>query len=355
MQANKKQKKLKFELILIHNLIKKFPTHTARWLVNEHFFQHHHVRINNDNDYARLLRFLTGNAIGLVLGGGGARGWLHIGVLKYLIEAGIPIDAIGGTSVGSLAAGCYVNSQGEYQALYDKFSTLGRKSGPPFTPIDFTYPIISLFSGDRVTRAIDEAMGSHFIEDLWIPYFCISTNITAQQQHSHHTGKLAQKTRASSAIPGLLPPVALNGDIHYDGAICNNLPVDVMRNIVGAEGKIISVCIMPINTKKQNYNFPAILTFKDLALHKLNKKKFGYIFPPFFETFYKTITYGSATNEAQNKGHSDISIHPDLNQFSMLDSNKKAVNKLCEIGYDEIKKELMKWNYDRTVRKLVKK
>src|SRR5690606_36069897 len=93
------------ELVLLHTDAERPPRYTARWLEALAVREHHRVVEDRDVGYFRLARFLSGNAIGLVLAGGGARGFAHIGVIRALREAGIPVDVVGGTSIGSIIAG----------------------------------------------------------------------------------------------------------------------------------------------------------------------------------------------------------------------------------------------------------
>lgn len=349
------RKQIKFELILSHNTVKKFPQDTGKWLEKKHFFQHHHLRSDNDTDYRRLLRFFSGNAIGLVLGGGGSRGWLHLGVIKALMEANIPIDAIGGTSVGSIVAGCYLAAQGQYEGLLEKFTHINDKSAPPFTLKDYTLPVISLMNAERLTNSVEYVCDKLNIEDLWQPFFCISSNVTTYKEQMHHIGSLFQKMRASLAIPGLLPPMVIDGHLHYDGALCNNLPVDIMRNIVGANGKIIAVRLNSHHNQNQEYHFPPILTAKDLTAQKLHIGKETYRFPPFFDTFFGVLTFGSSTKEVENAAFADILIHPDITNYGMLGLKQHQKQELVRLGYRELIEALGNWKFDKKKNVFTKK
>ncbi|MEP6897197.1 MAG: patatin-like phospholipase family protein [Rhodanobacter sp.] len=184
--------------------------------------QHHHL--GNDADIPRLARLISGHARGLVLAGGGARGLAHLGALRALHEAGHAFDAVGGTSIGAIigagvAAGWAVEDMTE--AFRRAFV-----EGRPLS--DWTLPIVALTRGRRATRMLHRTFGALDIEDLPLPYFCISTRLSGGGQAVHRSGPLWRWPRASSAIPGVLPPLLHHGQVHVDGALANNLPTDVM-------------------------------------------------------------------------------------------------------------------------------
>jgi predicted acylesterase/phospholipase RssA len=209
------------------------PRETRRWLVGRDVAGHHHVRAGERGDLARLARVLTGNAVGLVLGGGGARGFAHIGVLRALAESAVPIDLVGGTSIGAIVAGLVARGLGP-----DEIDLLARKQ---FSSLfDPTLPVVSLLAGRRIGKRIEDSLGSVQIEDLAIPFFCVSTNLTQALEVVHRRGPLARAVRASISLPGILPPVTSDGDLLVDGGLTNNLPIDVMRESV-AGGRVVAV------------------------------------------------------------------------------------------------------------------
>ncbi len=354
INSNHYRSRIKFEHILLHKTPKPFPKNTLTWIDKEKFFQHHHLRIESNSDYQRLLRFFSGNAIGLVLGGGGARGWLHIGVLKALHESKIPIDAIGGTSIGALVGACYLSSLGNFDDLLTKFKYINLKSGPPFSIKDFTFPMISFLNSGRITECIKVTCENLLIEDLWQSFFCVSSNASTFKEHLHRSGLLFERIRASIAIPGILPPMVIDSHLHYDGALCNNLPVDIMRNIVGAKGKIIAVALTNYGSKCGDYDFPPVLRFKDVLMRKFKLKKPAYRFPPFFDTFYNVLTFSSCTRTRENEAFSDIFINPDINNYSMLNLKKHQETELLQYGYRELIEALGNWKFDESKGELLK-
>jgi NTE family protein len=213
------------ELLLLHpsSGLQNLPEHFA--LRSGLFESHHHLRIGNTDDISRLARFISGRAVGIVLAGGGARGFAHIGVLKALREAGVPFDNLGGTSMGAIiAAG--LAAEWSLEELTDRVRTAFVESNPLS---DYTFPLIALVRGKRVSTLLRENFGDIRIEELPKPYFCVSSDLTTGRIHEHRSGALWRALRASVALPGILPPVTHHGHLLVDGGVMNNLPVDVMR------------------------------------------------------------------------------------------------------------------------------
>lgn len=327
------------ELILLHKEGTLAPKHTSRWLALTDFGLHHHVRMDNTKDFQRVLRFIRGKAVGLVLSGGGTRGWAHIGVIKALREAKIPIDIIGGTSAGAVAAACYALHQSPIDA-YDKFYEIVTRSAKTISWFNITWPVISLFSAKNFTTAQQTVFGDKRIEDLWLPYFCVSCNLSKNREEVHRSGVLWEKIRASTSIPGLIPPMLIEEDIHLDGGLLNNLPVDVMREWVGHKGKIIAVELNSFVMQKHHYAFPPILTLKDVIFAKLGFNKSKYYFPRFLDTFLRGLFMSSTTKTRQNSLAANIFVNLDLRAYRFLDSNPKFASGLMEAGYKQTLKEI---------------
>jgi len=222
------------QLLLLHpeGRSRGLPEHFA--LRSGLFESHHHVRAGVPEDIRRLARFISGRAIGLVLAGGGARGFAHIGVMKALIEARVPFDHLGGTSMGAIiAAGAAL------EWSLDELSDRMRKAFVKNNPLsDYTLPLIALVRGKRVSTLLRDNFGDVRIEELPKPFFCVSSDLTSGRIHVHRQGLLWRALRASVALPGILPPVTHHGHLLVDGGVMNNLPVDVMAQ--NAHGPIIA-------------------------------------------------------------------------------------------------------------------
>ena len=212
----------------------RMPRHIE--LRRDLFGTHHHVREGNPVDIKRLARFVAGRAINLVLAGGGARGFAHIGVLKALSEAGVPFDYVAGTSMGGIIAAGVAMEWG-----IDELRARVHHAFVENNPLsDFTLPLIALFKGKHVSKLLRHHFGDTRIEDLAKPYFCVSSDLTTGRDYVHRSGPLWRALRASVALPGILPPVTQDGGhLLVDGGVMNNLPVDVMAE--EARGPIIAV------------------------------------------------------------------------------------------------------------------
>uniref|UniRef100_A0A8C2D703 lysophospholipase n=1 Tax=Cyprinus carpio TaxID=7962 RepID=A0A8C2D703_CYPCA len=185
------------------------------------------------SDFSRLARILTGNAIALVLGGGGARGCSQVGIIRALSEAGIPVDLIGGTSIGSLIGALYAEER-SVSRMTVRARQWAMDFGSIFKKItDLTYPVTSMFTGASFNSSISGIFQDKQIEDLWIPYFNITTDITASSMRVHTYGSLWRYVRASMSLSGYLPPLCdpKDGHLLMDGGYINNLPADTARSM----------------------------------------------------------------------------------------------------------------------------
>jgi len=222
------------QLLLLHpeGRSQNLPEHFA--LRSGLFESHHHVRAGRGEDVRRLARFIAGRAVGLVLAGGGARGFAHIGVIKALMESGVPFDNLGGTSMGAIIAAGLACEWG-IDELVERMRAAFVETNPLS---DYTLPLIALVRGKKVSNLLAEHFGQVRIEELPKPFFCVSSDLTTGRIHIHREGKLWRALRASVALPGILPPVTHHGHLLVDGGVMNNLPVDVMKQTAG--GPIIA-------------------------------------------------------------------------------------------------------------------
>lgn len=210
-------------LLLLHPRHEVQPGAAQRWRAQfSGPLQHHHIC--GADDIARVARLVSGHGRGLVLAGGGARGLAHLGAIKALREAGIGFDAIGGTSIGAIIGAGVAGGWDTPTLLRKYFDAFVR--GRPLS--DWTLPLVALTRGRRATLLLRKAFGAIDIEDLAKPFFCVSTNLSGTGRVVHRHGPLWLWLRASSAIPGVLPPVLHHGEVYVDGALVDNLPTDVM-------------------------------------------------------------------------------------------------------------------------------
>lgn len=262
-QAENIAKRTQKELVLLHREGGPGPKSTVDWLnIRSWCSSHHHMRcpkrifarrshikqaeiyrkldqvpVNIHSDFARLARFLTGTSIGLVLGGGGARGCSHVGMIKAITEAGIPIDMVGGVSIGAFMGALWAQEM-DMTPFTQKARDWAYRTISVWHQIwDITYPITAWFTGHAFNQGIRTNFGDKQIEDLWLPYFTVTTDITDSCPRIHRHGSLWSYVRSSMSLAGILPPLCDPVDGHYllDGGYVNNLPADVMYREMGAE------------------------------------------------------------------------------------------------------------------------
>uniref|UniRef100_A0A671NZ19 lysophospholipase n=1 Tax=Sinocyclocheilus anshuiensis TaxID=1608454 RepID=A0A671NZ19_9TELE len=185
------------------------------------------------SDFSRLARVLTGNSIALVLGGGGARGCSHVGVIKAMEEAGIPIDIVGGTSIGSFIGALYAEERSAVRVKQRAREWSKAMNSVFKTVLDLTYPITSMFSGSAFNTSISKVFEDKQIEDLWLPYFNVTTDITASSMRVHKDGCVWRYVRASASYTPYLPPLCdpKDGHLLVDGCYVNNVPADIAHNM----------------------------------------------------------------------------------------------------------------------------
>ena len=207
---------------------------------------HHHVALDEPGDIERLYRFVNGTALGLIACGGGAYCAAHVGLYKALLQSGLAFDIMGGTSGGGAMTAAFAmgtDPDDVDRATHEIFVTnkaMRRYTWPRYSLLDHTH--------------FDRQLANHYagidIEDLWIPYFAVSTNLSSYDLHRHRRGDLWAAVRATGSIPVLLPPYYTeDGHMLVDGAIMDNVPVRVdaraeeraqrRRQLRGAEARTL--------------------------------------------------------------------------------------------------------------------
>jgi predicted acylesterase/phospholipase RssA len=298
-------------------------SNTALWLENRQLAFHLHMEKGRLQDVQRAVRVVTGTATGLVLGGGAARGLAALGVIKALEESGIPIDWVGGTSIGSIMAGGV--AKGWSHELAIETSRKSFKDGKPFG--DFTIPIISLLRGSRMKRLLKTHLDFQ-IEDLALPYYCVSTNLGRGIKNIHEKGSLVDAILASAAMPGILPPAVVNGELAIDGAILDNLPVDIMRK--KPVGKVIAVDFSaPVPAQVDYFETPspwAVLRGRWLPFTR------RYRLPGLTSIILKSTEAGTQEEVRRHGAMADLLIDPQVRRFGMTDV--KSFDQLVQAGYE---------------------
>jgi NTE family protein len=223
------------DLLLVHPPTTARPSGGGDWQKVLRCRRIFHLREADNGDIARIARVITGRSVGLVLSGGGARGYAHVGALRALREHDVPIDFIGGASMGAvIAAGTAFGWDDE------EMSMRVRKAFVESNPLsDLAVPLIALTTGRIVERLLQENFGDADILDLWRPFFCVSSDLTNGTHIVHDRGSLSRSVRASIALPGILPPVVDGNNVLVDGGVMRNLPVDLMQEM--HDGPIVAV------------------------------------------------------------------------------------------------------------------
>ena len=316
------------DLILVQPAIRERPSGSEAWFDAVRPARLFHVRERDAADNSRIARTLTGQSVGLVLSGGGARAYAHIGAIRALRAAGTPIDFIGGASMGAVVgAGVAMGWDDE------EIDWRIRKAFVETSPLDdMAIPLIAMTLGEKVRARLREHFGDTQISDLWLPYFCVSSNLTSGAYQLHRRGKLRYALRASIAIPGLLPPVTQDNNVLVDGAVMKNFPADIMRSI--HLGPIVGVDV----TRGRN------ITAEDVARPA---SVWRWILsgdwrkgPPIVSLLMRAATVSTGRDIAANREASDVLVLPRMERIDMRDW--KAYTPAVEAGQTAMAEALAK-------------
>lgn len=280
---------------------------------------HHHVR--HAADLARLARLLGGRANGVVLSGGGARGFAHIGVLRALREAGVSVDYVAGCSAGAIV-GAGIAADWDDEHLVAALRAAFVEDNPLS---DRTLPLVAMHSGHKVSQVLKRTYGEGDIEDLPLPFFCVSTDLTEGALHVHERGPLWIALRATSAIPGVVPPVFHERRVLVDGGVMDNLPVEEMRHRLG--GNIIAVDVggnYRIDTDLEETALPP--WWQQIALQWRDKR-----YPGIGRILWRAGMVNSAATVARQRRQSSLLLSPDLAEIDLLGWHQ--FDRAIELGY----------------------
>jgi NTE family protein/lysophospholipid hydrolase len=311
----------RIDLVVVHPQSQSLPSQARAWarLLAD---QTHHVRRGRTRDFERLARHLQGRPIGLVLGGGGARGIAHLGVIAALTDADVPIDCVCGVSMGAIF-GAGVAQGWSVERMHD---AVRRLFSSPLALYDFTVPISSLLAGKKLDRVLHGALGDGQIEDSWVPFFCVSTDLLRAALVMHDRGSLWKSVRASCSIPGIFPPVTMGGTSLVDGGLLNNLPVDLLAERY--TGPIIAVDVFPYG--EPTFTRPAGVI--ERQLRKLRTRLKGdAASPPLFDILTRSTLVGSKYRQRQVDPERVSLLEPPLETFGIL--QWRAHRAIFEAGY----------------------
>lgn len=192
---------------------------------------------------SRIARDLAGKQVGLALGGGGARGLAHIGVIKVLEEEGIPVDMLAGSSFGSVVAAAYGSGRSADRLIQDMKYHWARLGNFLLDILDYNIPRSALLRGRKIRNMIQTAMADETIEECPIPIFVVCTDLITGREVVLEKGKLGKAIWASGSLPGIFPPVRWDQYLLVDGAVLNKVPARILRE-KGAQ-VVITVNVTP--------------------------------------------------------------------------------------------------------------
>jgi predicted acylesterase/phospholipase RssA/CRP-like cAMP-binding protein len=317
----------KASLVLLHPEGTELPSGTARWLDARDALRHYHARHRHRGDLQRIARSVTGQGIGLVLAGGAALGASHVGVLAALMDSGIPVDFVGGASAGGGIAGV-IAKHASYEDVHD-ILVRSFVQGTPFTKLS-PAPVLGFVRRSSVDGTAQQMLGDVDIEDLWLPMFAVSTNLSTGRPHVHRRGSAWKAARATTAVPGLLPPMIERGEVLVDGGVLDNFPVRVMAELCG--GPVIGSDLLA--PKRGNVG----LEYEDLpsdaaALAAVGWRRGGPRLPTIPYVLRRMSTVGSKADHADKVAACKVYVRPSLQGVGQ--GSFRAFAAIARAGYDE--------------------
>ena len=201
--------------------------HTLAWMEITGARARYFVHPWDEAELASLARQVAGHGVGVVLGGGGARGFAHIGLVRALEQLGVPVDVAGGTSMGAFLSALLALGLDSVEMAHTARETFVRNN---FLN-DYSLPRVSLIRGRKFGARLSEIFGDRQIEELRRTFFCVSTNLTTGAPVVHDRGPLSLWVGTSMAVPGIAPPIAYEGELLCDGGVLDNLPTGVMQGL----------------------------------------------------------------------------------------------------------------------------
>ena len=310
-----------------------FPRNTKKWLDARTISAHYHLIPGNKTHLGRMARRLTNNAIGLVLGGGGARGFAHVGVWRAIKETGLELDAIGGSSMGALIGAMFVTGHDDKAII-----AMSEEYRFPKGLMDYTFPTTAILKGHILTEWLQKVHKGIDLEDLWIPFFTVSSNLSRLSQKVHCRGPLWKAVRASMAIPTLFPPLCDEGEILVDGGIMNNMPIDIMQNYCTYT---IAVSVTPVSEPRTDFDFTPSLSGWRVLWSRLNPFETKIKVPSLSSILLRSLDVNSASKMRQLEQQADLLIRLPVKEFTLLDFER--YREIIECGYEHSKSTLSEY------------
>jgi predicted acylesterase/phospholipase RssA/CRP-like cAMP-binding protein len=323
------------ELVLLQPSRSCMPINTIAWRASRSFSRHHHVHLDSQRDFERLARRISGRAVGLALSGGGARGLAHIGVIRALQEANVPIDAVGGTSFGSII-GAFVGLEWDWQQISQALHEFVARRSRYFRP---ALPLISIMEGHRLSKVFQQYYGFVNLEDLWRPFFCLSSNLTRSRLEILDQGPMWSSVRASMSVPGVFPPVLRKGELLVDGGVMNNICSDIMKQQL--EGGVV----LGSNTSREvteRYEYENDISSWKLLITRANPVTKARNRPSLIGVITQTMGLASKWQRPTQVASSDLLFDIPVERYGLFEYD--AIDELIEAGYRTAQQELEKWN-----------
>ncbi|MGI8876381.1 MAG: patatin-like phospholipase family protein [Egibacteraceae bacterium] len=322
-------------LLLLHEAGTARPRRTRAWLDTRTVDLHLHVRTGLSPDIDRVARHVTGRAVGLALGGGGARGFAHIGVLRALHELGIPVDVCAGASIGAVFAAAY--------GLGRPVEDLAGFARPLFTGLlDYTPPLASLLRARRLTQSIDAALGDRDLADMWTPTVVTTTSLTRARAVTHDRGPAVRLVRTSVSIPGVMPPVVIGDELHVDGGVLDNLPVRAVRSQAGV-GTVIAVDVAPHAGPSVTEDHGLHLSGWALLRDRLLPGRTPSQVPGIMSTLLRSMLAAAERERTDiiDEGLADLFLQLDVPDLGLLDF--ESIVPTAKAGYAQASPQLERW------------
>jgi len=308
------------DLILMQSPEAARPKGSEAWLDATSAARVFHIRRGHTPDFERMARVLTGQSVGLVLSGGGARAYAHVGAINALRERGVPIDFVGGSSMGAIV-GAGLAMGWDHEEMDRRLREAFVNSSPLD---DIAVPLLAMTHGVKVTERLQHHFGGDTqISDLWLPFFCLSSNLTTGAYQLHRRGGLTHSLRASIALPGVLPPATDGENVLVDGAVMKNFPADIMR--AAQLGPIVGV---DVTTSRS-------ITAKDVArpssVWRWIRSGQWRLGPPIVSLLMRTATVSTGRDLIAAREATDVLIQPDVSKIEIRDW--EAYDEAVEAGY----------------------
>jgi NTE family protein/lysophospholipid hydrolase len=334
-----------FHLVLLHPADREIPRNTRRWLDVRQVARHHHVRRGRAADVGRVARLATGRGVGLALSGGGARGSAHIGVLRALTEAGVPVDLVGGTSAGAAvgapwAAGAVLNQPWDGDPDWRFVLDGARREFLVKKPFGlFTLPVYSFLSPRRLDRIFRDHFQDLDIADMWLPFLCVASDLHTGEKVVFESGPIWKAVRASISLPGIVPPVVDGDRLLVDGGVLDNVPEGEVKAACG--GPVIAVDVSSVDRIPLEYQYESMPSPFEVIRSRVSPFRKSLRIAGLLEVLVRTATVSGASRRTTVDEVADLVLRPPVSGFGLLEF--EALDAMAEEAYTYTMERLSEW------------